>query len=263
LLCKRLKELPNDLGELRNLKILHLGSEMLEMLPPSFGSLRSLEHLELHFCHGLRYFPNCIKMLRQLRRLKIKELNNLELLEIEGPPSEPPFKVRRQIKTSTDSGDASEASYREDVSLNLEHAKIVDCNGLVEVGALPTTLITLELRSCGALKKVGGLCGLSKLQRLNISGCIELEELPSIETLVSLEWLAASNCVKLKSIQGLAQLTKLRRLEVRECSELEKLPGVEQLLSLRWLNTMECPRLQWGGGVLEDLRRRLKGSFIR
>ena len=61
---------------------------------------------------------------------------------------------------------------------------------------------------------------------MNISGCIELEELPSIEKLLSLQELCAFDCVKLKSIQGLGQLTKLQTLNLNGCMELEKLPRV-------------------------------------
>jgi hypothetical protein len=55
-----------------------------------------------------------------------------------------------------------------------------------------------------------GVGAATKLRSLDVSGCSELEELPSMETLVSLEELRADGCVKLKSIRGLAQATKLR-----------------------------------------------------
>jgi len=144
-----------------------------------------------------------------MRELQIEEMNNLEVLKIEDcQPSDLPVKKDGgEIETLSNSRDASEVSYSEDVCLNLEHVKIKDCSGLVEIEALPTTLITLKLSGCGALMKVGGLSGLSKVKTLDISWCIELEELPSIETLVSLEKFRAFNCVKLKSIQGLEHLT--------------------------------------------------------
>ena len=124
-----------------------------------------------------------------MKMLKIKEMNTLEVLKIDYcHPSDPPFiKYGGEIEIFGISRGALEVSYFKDVCLNLQHVETVDCNALVEVGALETTLINLNLRGCGALRKVGGLCGLSKLPMLNISGCKELEELPSIETFVSLE----------------------------------------------------------------------------
>jgi len=97
-------------------------------------------------------------ILTQLRKLKIKEMNNLEVLKIEDcQPSDLPVKKDGgEIETLSNSRDASEVSYSEDVCLNLQHVEIEDCNGLVEVEAFPTTLITLKLSGCGALMKVRG-----------------------------------------------------------------------------------------------------------
>jgi hypothetical protein len=195
-----------------------------------------------------------------MKKLQIKEMNNLEVLKIEDcQPSDLPVKKDGgEIETLSNSRDASEVSYSEDVCLNLEHVEIKDCNGLVEIEALPTTLITLKLSGCGALMKVGGLSGLSKVQTLDISWCIELEELPSIETLVSLRVVQVVECVKLKSIRGLGQLTKLQILCVSVCSELEELEGIQDCMLLRELDTKECPKLQWSAVILEQLRQRVR-----
>lgn len=58
-----------------------------------------------------------------------------------------------------------------------------------------------------------------------VCGCCELEELPSMETLVSLEKLLAEECVKLKSImvKELGQVIKLRSSIVCGSFELEVL----------------------------------------
>jgi hypothetical protein len=42
----------------------------------------------------------------------------------------------------------------------------------------------------------------TKLRSVTVFGCSELEELPSMESLVSLEHLPADGCVKLKNIRG-------------------------------------------------------------
>eukprot|EP00253_Pinus_taeda_P034369 PITA_34369 len=214
------KELPSDIGNLCNLKFLTLGSFCLEMLPPSFGHLRSLEELTF-ICCPLKCFPDSIRMLTQLKRLKIYRNKNVEKLEVKECPSrEVAFQnVAEEVETVTDSRgpgvsskmDASEASYFINaVFPNLQHLQIESCDRLVEVGALPTTLQSLE-----------------------ISYCTMLEELPSMQTLLSLEKLTTTGCSKLKRLHGLAQLTKLQHLDVSGCSELEELPGIEQSPSLK------------------------------
>eukprot|EP00253_Pinus_taeda_P027154 PITA_27154 len=84
----------------------------------------------------------------------------------------------------------------------------------------------------------------TKLRYLCVSNCSELEELPSLETLVSLEGLWANGCKKLKGIQASAQVTKLTILSVRECSELEELPSLETLVSLEQLRADGCKKLK-------------------
>ena len=91
---------------------------------------------------------------------------------------------------------------------------------------------------------------------------MELEELPSVETLVCLERLVARKCVNLKRIQGLAQPTELQLLDVRECSELKELPCLEHVNRLDTVYASGCPKLQWGGGVVEELHQLLEEGFI-
>jgi len=141
----------------------------------------------------------------------------------------------------------SELSFAEGVCPNLQRLSIRWCHQLVEVGTLPSTLIKLKLISCDNLRKVKGLCGLAKLQRLDISDCKMVQELPSIDTLVSLEEFEASQCVKLKSIQGLAPLKNLRIISVQNCVELDELEGVKRCISLKKLDTSRCPKLRWNG----------------
>jgi hypothetical protein len=40
------------------------------------------------------------------------------------------------------------------------------------------------------------------------------------------------------------------------------LPNVEHLSSLKMLDVSESPKLQWGAGVVEQLRQRLGEGFI-
>ena len=57
---------------------------------------------------------------------------------------------------------------------------MISCNDLVKIGTLPKALIKLELAICTKLNKIEGLCGLAKLQMLNIKWCTELKVLSSI-----------------------------------------------------------------------------------
>ena len=82
---------------------------------------------------------------------------------------------------------------------NLQHLQINFCSQLVEVGTLPDALTTLDLTHCWELRKIEWASPLSKLRVLKLEGCKRLEQLPSLETLVSLEELHISYCETLRS----------------------------------------------------------------
>jgi hypothetical protein len=103
----------------------------------------------------------------------------------------------------------SEVSFSQGVCPNLQILRIKGCKKLVEVGALPRTLITLDLRCCRALSEIGGLFGLAKLEELDIRGChnIEVEHLKAVETLISLRKFRTSLWHDLKGISLFLQQT--------------------------------------------------------
>lgn len=80
----------------------------------------------------------------------------------------------------------SEVSFPPRVCPRLRLLEIKSCNGIVEIGALPTTLRTLVLKRCGALRKIGGLSGLANLESVDMTDCnnIEAKESPGFETLM-------------------------------------------------------------------------------
>eukprot|EP00253_Pinus_taeda_P020416 PITA_20416 len=231
LLDTNIKELPMAIGNLYNLEILKLGCSSLEMLPPSLGNLRSLRELFLYFCSKLKCLPESVGQLSQLTRLTIHSariehlpldvmrLNNLRILKVTGCHLlEVPFgsvenaglldssigNCMVRLKHLDLQGTRLKAiSFLEGICPKLEHLNVSCCPELVEVGALPTSLVSLDLHESPALQNLTALSGLSKLQILNINRCKEVEELPGRETLKSLHDLRASECPKLKFHAGI------------------------------------------------------------
>lgn len=231
LLDTNIKELPMAIGNLYNLEILKLGCSSLEMLPPSLGNLRSLRELFLYFCSKLKCLPESVGQLSQLTRLTIHSariehlpldvmrLNNLRILKVMGCPLlEVPFgSVEKAGLLDSSIGNCmvrlkhldlqgtrlKAISFLEGICPKLEHLNVSCCPELVEVGALPTSLVSLDLHESPALQNLTALSGLTKLQRLNINRCKEVEELPGRETLKSLHDLRASECPKLKFHAGI------------------------------------------------------------
>lgn len=80
---------------------------------------------------------------------------------------------------------------------------------------------------CVKLKSIQGLAQCTKLR---LSECSQLEELESMETLASLEWLWLNRCVKLINIWGVAQCKEVQKLIVNGCFELEEMPNIEKFI---------------------------------
>jgi len=158
----------------------------IEYLPVGVTELNKLEILSVRYCPLIEMpfhtasadLDNCICMLR----LKDLDLHGTGIKELSFPPG---------------------------FCLNLQRLNISFCHELLKVGALPTTLVSLHLQECYSLKEIRGLSGLARLRLLDISECNEIEELPGVETLTSLEELrGAFDCQKLKkSVRRLAQAT--------------------------------------------------------
>jgi Leucine-rich repeat (LRR) protein len=175
---------------------------------------------------GIHYLPAEMAKMNNLKELRITlcplhELPLKRMVEEEREAFTDPTgrKELRKLESSIHNGQQQQCMYRleylelnrtkiweisfpEGVCPNLKHLHIEDCNDLVEVGELPPTLLTLKLVGCSQLRAIQGLCCLTKLQELDIGYCKEVEELPSLERLISLENLEVNRCGKLKESRG-------------------------------------------------------------
>ena len=132
----------------------------------------------------------------ELKNLKITDMNNLELLleEEDCESSDLTSKnVGGEFEALTNSRRRKVLSKLEPFFPHLQYLEIHDCD-LRKVRALPSSLVELKLTDCRGLFTIRGLCGLAKLQILEIANCQELDKLPRMETLISLEVLKVGRC---------------------------------------------------------------------
>ncbi|XP_057834194.2 disease resistance protein Roq1 isoform X2 [Cryptomeria japonica] len=81
----------------------------------------------------------------------------------------------------------------------MEKIEIDSCDKLQNI-TLPTALITLSVQRCTYLQRVVGSSDLIKLTELIITGCPELEEVPSLSRLSCMEKIHIDFCDKLQNI---------------------------------------------------------------
>lgn len=257
-----LKELPEDIGKLSDLETLSLGSSRLEMLPHSLGQLSHLKVLGVVGCRNLRSLPDWWRLSTRRSNLSPDSYGiqsaPREAVNMEMPLTGWMYGLERLYLHRVG---ISQISFVEGVCPNLQYLSIYQCDNLVIVRTLPPKLITLTLIYQNQLRKIQGLCNLTNLRNLSISGCVKLREL-RVKGLISLEKFSATGCSQLKIVHGLGQLAELRILEMSSCSALEELAGVQDLRLLELLDVVECPRLQWGEGAVEQLGQRIKKLYL-
>ncbi|XP_059072539.1 disease resistance protein RUN1 isoform X2 [Cryptomeria japonica] len=201
-----IREVPSDIGELRKLEVLEIGSRFLASLPYSLGNLSSLTRLELRNCEMLNCLPDFSGPLNMLKRISIEYTS---------------------VSTISISGDSCPS---------LEYIDLRGNDHLVDIQSLPTSVRRLQVLDCKTLKKATGLGGLANLQLLSIVRCPELNELPSFADFHSLKEIQIRDCDEIVEIEGLEKSRSLETLEVVQTSwksqGIQSLEGLEKLKRL-------------------------------
>ncbi|XP_057828979.2 disease resistance protein RPV1 [Cryptomeria japonica] len=145
-------------------------------------------------------------------------------------------------------------------SMNLPNLNVLEfrggrIHGIAEIARL-CSLKQLTLGECQADWISQCFTNLHHLQRLNLSSCRDLTELP--ESLVRLQFLQKldlRSCWNLKQLPaGFGELTTLTELHLLCCRSLQELPrDLEKLTSLQYLNIGGCSSLLCLPAGLENL----------
>ncbi|XP_056176733.1 disease resistance protein RPV1-like isoform X2 [Syzygium oleosum] len=246
--CMGIRELPESIGDLKNLKILDITASKLSNLPSTIAKLGNLE--ELHASHsrslvgeipidgfsslkilvlswtGVSGFPHTFDKLSRLEKLDLRGCKMLQSLpeSISELPS-------------------------------LQHLQLIGCYELQSLPKLPGCLTVLELTcqhrtlpqlshlihlkeltvyECKLLESIPELP--SAILKLYVYGCDELKELPSLSRSELLSQLDIQNCCELTEIKGLEALKSLVHLSICGSEKLSKFDGLEHAESLRYLD---------------------------
>ncbi|GLJ33346.1 hypothetical protein SUGI_0670840 [Cryptomeria japonica] len=142
----------------------------------------------------------------------------------------------------------------------LKHLQIYSSENL-QIIMLPTTLISVSVKSCRDLQRVEGIDDRPKLAKLIIKECPELEELPSLAGLkeikikhcekiqnirlpTTLTRLFVKSCRGLQRVEGISDFPKLAKLIIKECPELEELPNLSKASFMEKIEINNCEKLQ-------------------
>ncbi|KAL3355261.1 hypothetical protein AABB24_019372 [Solanum stoloniferum] len=276
--CSSLEKIPEILGNMKAELEIHMldsviralgfrGFENLATLPSSICKLKSLVSLNVSDCSKLKIFPE-----------EMGDLENLENLDARGTLiSQPPSSIVQLNKLKFLSF-AKQNSGRGLVDgvyfvfpqvnkglLSLEHLDLSYCN-LID-GGLPEDIGCLhslkELYLCGNNFEhlPQSVAQLGALRFLDLSDCKRLKELPGFTGIPNLETLDLSNCMNLEEVHlSLAFLRKLCSLKLTNCERLKSFP-VLCIDSLEYLNLEGCSSLENFPEILGSMNLKLKSGI--
>ncbi|XP_059064135.1 uncharacterized protein LOC131856382 [Cryptomeria japonica] len=104
---------------------------------------------------------------------------------------------------------------------DIQKIEIYRCEKLRNI-RLPTTLMCLSVESCRGLQRVAGTGDLMKIRELTITECPELEELPCLSRVNTMDKIEIYQCEK---IQNIRLPTILISLSVKSCRDLQTVAG--------------------------------------
>jgi Leucine-rich repeat (LRR) protein len=222
--CHKLKSLPREIGNLRQLTYLDLdGCNSLKSLPKEIGKLTQLIHINLSSCHDITKLPKSIGYLQSLQWLSLSQCSNLKCLPstmgdlkslqyLSWHPTgnDPAFRYICQLTTLTNLRIACGGNIRDIVELCDQLSKLVNLksfhiHNFYKLGRLPDaiqSMVCLEefwVYSCTRIKILPSCIPLfSKLKVLTLNNLFSLESLPALNTLKMLSTLEITNCRLIK-----------------------------------------------------------------
>nr|CAC35333.1 N2-C protein [Linum usitatissimum] len=126
----------------------------------------------------------------------------------------------------------------------------------------------LGMDYCLELIEVPGLDTLESLEYLSLSGCQSIRKVPDLSGMKKLKTLDVEGCIQLKEVEGLERLESLEELKMSGCKSIEELPNLSGLKNLRELLLKGCIQLKEVNGLegLEltvfEARKRIKGKYV-
>nr|AXU93615.1 RPP4/RPP5-like protein [Arabidopsis thaliana] len=229
-----LKEIP-DLSLAINLERLDLAKcESLVTLPSSIQNAIKLIYLDMSDCKKLESFPTDLN------------LESLAYLDLTGCPNLRNF-------PAINMGDPYVLEERNGIVVddcfwnkNLPGLDYLDClMRCMPCDIRPEYLVRLYVSGCKLEKLWEGIQSLGSLERMDLSECENLTEIPDLSKATHLESLILNNCKSLVTLPStIGNLQSLRHLYMKRCTRLEVLPTDVNLSFLLILDLGGCSSLR-------------------
>ena len=232
--CVFLSKLPKNIAKLINLRHLELDEvfwHKTTKLPPRIGSLTSLHNLHAFpvGCddgYGIEELKGMAKLTGSLRISNLENAVNAGEAKLNEKESLDKLVLEWSSRIASALDEAAEVKVLEDLRPHSDLKELHISNFWGTTFPLWMTdgrlqnLVTVSLKYCGRCKALS-LGALPHLQKLNIKGMQELEELKQSEEYPSLASLKISNCPKLTKLPS--HFRKLEDVKIKGCNSLKVL----------------------------------------
>nr|XP_017242279.1 PREDICTED: TMV resistance protein N-like isoform X1 [Daucus carota subsp. sativus] len=220
--CGDLKQLPDQLGEIKGLKMIDVSYTAIEKLPDSVTHLKKLIQLNLRSCKKLANLPEQLGDMKALRELDAGS-SAIEKL----PDSITQLKELFKLSLF---GCKNLRNIPEQIG-NIESLRTFDAGGTA-IEQLPDSfgglvnLERLELDWCKSLKNLpNNIWKLKLLKQLYLGKCPKLERLPEqLGKMQCLESLSADGTAIKEVPDSIRLLSRLQVLNLGNCKKLEYVP---------------------------------------
>ncbi|KAF8019161.1 hypothetical protein BT93_H3906 [Corymbia citriodora subsp. variegata] len=280
--CSSIRELPNSIETMKNLRVLRIFGSILEKLPSALGMLEKLEEIHADGCRNL--WGEIPSEIGRLSFLKILRLTGTRIFNIPKLP-ESMTNLYLHDNLLMRCPDLSNLLNLRDLTLELTYQipshlapslnwigglrKLetlwLRCDGLVTLPSdfnilsklrklflvvnnreclprLPQNLSYFRIHGRRLMEKCINLSYLEKLLELEVYYCEQLIEIQGLEHLKNLQKLGLEHLPLLVKLPDLTSLKKLWRLWIEDCPELVEVRG--QLESLEELYLLNCKSLE-------------------
>ncbi|KAL1834507.1 hypothetical protein ACET3Z_004158 [Daucus carota] len=183
--------LPYSMARLSKLVQLELNlNRKLKNLPDPIGNLRSLEILNISECEKLEILPDQLWKITRLRELHAGRARMLKTL---------PCINSGQVILSLKNLDLSKSSLTTLPSgicqlSNLETLNLCKCLHLLYIAELPLNLKCVSAEGCKTLQFLTNLSNLKRLEFLDLTDCIRLKEIQGLKGLSSIQEILLGGC---------------------------------------------------------------------
>jgi len=218
----------------KGVRVLECDDKDLKKIAHSFPKL---QHLDTAFAN-MRSLAEMQPVGPSLRRLILK--NASSLVSVAGLVK---F-IHLQLLTVSWSADLVEVSLDDENFPALKEVNLYQCQSLVRVTALPSSLLTLSIGCPASIVDMSAVGNCKNLIRCDLTWCESLVDISELAKCKKLGICDLTHCSSLVDVSPLSHLQELHELNLSHCKMVTDVSTIGRCTSLQDLKLVGCPDIR-------------------